>query len=178
MTTLYHGSYVEITEPDLNRGRYNLDFGKGFYVTGLAEQAEKWAWRRVVMARLIPDIVNPKPVVSVYKLDLDSPDLNVLAFDGYTEEWLDFVVGNRKREKPMNGCDHDIIFGNVADDDVAAVVDDYIKLQEKGRIDAEGKRFFIGQLRFSKPNDQYCMVTKKAICMLEFIRSYELGANA
>lgn len=39
---LYHGSYMEIAEPDLLHSRPNVDFGKGFYTTPLREQAVKW----------------------------------------------------------------------------------------------------------------------------------------
>ena len=39
---LYHGSYAEISEPDLSHSRANVDFGKGFYTTTIYEQAEKW----------------------------------------------------------------------------------------------------------------------------------------
>ncbi|MGN0430675.1 MAG: DUF3990 domain-containing protein [Acetatifactor sp.] len=28
---LYHGSYIEITKPDLAHSRQNVDFGVGFY---------------------------------------------------------------------------------------------------------------------------------------------------
>ena len=40
--TLYHGSFLEITKPDLVHSRPNIDFGRGFYVTPLYEQAAKW----------------------------------------------------------------------------------------------------------------------------------------
>lgn len=40
---LYHGSIVEVRKPTLRRGRSRTDFGKGFYTTTLAEQAEHWA---------------------------------------------------------------------------------------------------------------------------------------
>ena len=39
---LYHGSFLEIEKPDLVHSRPNVDFGRGFYVTPLYEQAEKW----------------------------------------------------------------------------------------------------------------------------------------
>ena len=39
---LYHGSYLEITKPDLKHSRQNVDFGGGFYTTSLYEQAVKW----------------------------------------------------------------------------------------------------------------------------------------
>ena len=40
--TLYHGSFLEIAKPDLVHSRPNVDFGRGFYVTPLYEQAAKW----------------------------------------------------------------------------------------------------------------------------------------
>jgi hypothetical protein len=99
---------------------------------------------------------------------------NILTFDGYTEAWLDFVVRNRGlKESAANGA-YDVIFGNVADDDVAAVVSDYMRLLSKGRISPDGKRFFLEQLQFSKPNDQYCIATLNAIKTLKFVKSYEL----
>ena len=39
---LYHGSFLEIAKPDLVHSRPNVDFGRGFYVTPLYEQATKW----------------------------------------------------------------------------------------------------------------------------------------
>ena len=36
---LYHGSFLEIAKPDLVHSRPNVDFGRGFYVTPLYEQA-------------------------------------------------------------------------------------------------------------------------------------------
>ena len=43
MTTLYHGSYLQLTNPLANVGRKNLDFGPGFYATEIKEQALAWA---------------------------------------------------------------------------------------------------------------------------------------
>ena len=39
---LYHGSYIEIPEPDFRYSRLNVDFGRGFYTTPIHEQAFKW----------------------------------------------------------------------------------------------------------------------------------------
>jgi len=39
--TLYHGSYVSVPNPLTGVGRRELDFGPGFYVTLLREQAEQ-----------------------------------------------------------------------------------------------------------------------------------------
>lgn len=38
---LYHGSFIEISKPDLLHSRPNVDFGKGFYTTPIYEQAVK-----------------------------------------------------------------------------------------------------------------------------------------
>ena len=40
----YHYGSVEVVKtPDVNHSYRTLDFGKGFYVTTVKEQAEKWA---------------------------------------------------------------------------------------------------------------------------------------
>jgi len=79
---------------------------------------------------------------------------------------------NRGSAEPRVSDEFDVIFGNVANDDVAAVVDDYMRLSSKGRLDSAGKQFFLNQLQFSKPNDQFCMASAKAINALAFMRSY------
>lgn len=43
MTRLYHGSYIAVPTPLTGVGRRELDFGPGFYLTKLKEQAERWA---------------------------------------------------------------------------------------------------------------------------------------
>ena len=43
---LYHGGSVEISSPDLLHSRKAVDFGVGFYVTPVLEQAEKWSEKR------------------------------------------------------------------------------------------------------------------------------------
>lgn len=50
MTFLYHGSFVSVPSPLTGVGRRELDFGPGFYVTNIREQAERWA-RRVCVIR-------------------------------------------------------------------------------------------------------------------------------
>jgi len=160
---VYHGSYLEIPVPDLNYGRFNLDFGRGFYVTTLQQQAEKWAYRRAVMT-------NKEAHVSVYEFNADG--LDILSFSGYTEDWLDFVVQNRAGTLKVNP--YDAIYGNIADDDVATIVNDYIRLLQKGRISSTGKQFYLEQLQYSKPNNQYCVATPKGINALLYAECYKL----
>jgi hypothetical protein len=174
---LYHGSYIEIKIPDINLGRFNLDFGKGFYVTTLEEQAERWAIRRVATAKILNNSMDIKPVVTVYDIDLNSLALNILSFNGYTEEWLNFVVKNRGLSEPTFNTKYDIVYGNVADDDVARAVDDYMELLEKNRVNKDVKNALLYQLQFSKPNDQYCFITEKSIKALKFVKSYCVEEN-
>lgn len=43
---VYHGSNMVIDYPDIKHFFRALDFGKGFYVTTVKEQAERWARRK------------------------------------------------------------------------------------------------------------------------------------
>ena len=45
MLTVYHGSITKVDYPIAKAGRENLDFGQGFYITNIREQAERWAFR-------------------------------------------------------------------------------------------------------------------------------------
>lgn len=39
MITVFHGSFIEVSKPLVALSRPNLDFGHGFYVTDLRQQA-------------------------------------------------------------------------------------------------------------------------------------------
>lgn len=43
MISLYHGSYIAVSSPLVGLGRKKVDFGQGFYLTNLHEQAKSWA---------------------------------------------------------------------------------------------------------------------------------------
>lgn len=160
MSKLYHGSYMKVDLPDVSAGRSNLDFGKGFYVTNLKEQAERWAV--ITGSRHNDDdwgIVNEydfnDEVLSAYR---------VLSFPTYDIEWLDFVVRNRRGEENTEG--YDAIEGGVANDQVIDTIEDY----ENGRITADQA---LDQLRFKKPNHQLCIRNQKLIDLhLSFCNSY------
>ena len=40
---VYHGSNAKFNRIDLSKSRNKRDFGRGFYMTTLQEQAEQWA---------------------------------------------------------------------------------------------------------------------------------------
>ena len=160
---LYHGSDVAVMSPLTGVGRKELDFGPGFYVTKLFEQAKRWS-RRVCVVR-----ASGSPVISEYFFDeLGLPEgVRWLRLEQYDRKWLDFVVASRRGEQPWK--DYDIIEGGVANDNVIDTVEDYYS----GRITAEQA---IGELRFAKPTHQLCIRNQAIVdTCLSFVKSHSLN---
>lgn len=136
---LYHGSSLEIIVPDLNHSRQNVDFGRGFYVTPLYEQAEKWCGKFKRRGK--------NGVISRFSYD-DSREsgLKTLKFDSYSENWLDFILNCRSGN---DTTDYDLVVGGVANDKVFNTVELFFD----GLID---KTEAISRLRYEKPNLQIC----------------------
>lgn len=148
---LYHGSYLEIFNPDLLHSRQNVDFGRGFYVTPLYEQAAKWVGRFKRLGK--------QGVVSKYLFEEGrKSELKVLEFDSYSEEWLDFILNCRSGR---DTSDYDLVIGGVANDKVFNTVELFFD----GLIDKEEA---IKRLRYEKPNLQICFRTEKALELLRF----------
>jgi hypothetical protein len=158
MITVFHGSVIEVSKPLVALGRPNLDFGQGFYVTDLREQAERWA-TRIAIRRM------EKPVLNVYEFDVDAAKRNYryLKFDAYDKAWLDFIVANRNGK--MLWKDYDVVEGGVANDNVIDTVEDYIR----GRMSAEAA---LVELSKHRPNNQFCILNQEIIDLhLRFVKS-------
>ena len=143
---LYHASNVVVAQPDVLHSRQRVDFGAGFYTTPLLAQARGWCrrFRREGKAAYI----------SRYTLeDAAMQQCKVLAFDAYSEDWLDFVVQCRAGACPT---DADIVTGGVANDKVF----DTVELFLDRLID---KKEALRRLRFEKPNAQLCFRTQSVI---------------
>lgn len=154
---IYHGSYMEVTNPDLKHSREKVDFGKGFYTTPIYEQAEQWA------KRLCKN--TGSGVVSIYHFNEQHLDhLKVLIFETYSEEWLDFILQCRRCQ---DTTDYDIVIGGVANDRVFNTVELYFD----GLID---KLEAINRLRYEKNNCQIAFRTEKALSKLVFERSIHI----
>ncbi|MDR3237258.1 MAG: DUF3990 domain-containing protein [Spirochaetia bacterium] len=148
---LYHGSYVAIEKPDLSLARLRTDFGKGFYLTPLKEQAVSWS-RHFIAER-------GSAVVSAYDFltkvsDKLPKNAKILEFDTHSLEWLNFVTANRLN-KPVK-TKWDLVIGGVANDKVF----DTLRLYFDNLIDADEA---IKRLRYNKPNFQYCFKNQKLI---------------
>ena len=138
MMILYHGSYTAIQTPNIIHSRSRLDFGAGFYLTNIYEQAKKWAVR--FRYRKCPCIVN------VFELDYESVKKNYLfkTFESYDKEWLHFIICNREGQTVD---DYDVIVGGVANDKVFNI----IELFRNGLTSEEET---LGKLKYEKPNWQ------------------------
>jgi hypothetical protein len=164
---LYHGSNIEIKQPALGMGRAKVDFGPGFYLTTLASQAESWARQRANEG-------NAKAVVSVFEYE-KTDELFNKSFDGYTEEWLMFVVDNRRSDFPVLEHGYDVISGCIADDRVMRAINDFIERLHNNRVDDVQIKATLRDLSYQKANDQYCFKTEKSLQHLRFIESYEVA---
>lgn len=151
---LYHGGNVIVRDPHLLKIQRELDFGKGFYTTSDMEQASKWARRTALRLK------QSTAYVSVYTVDEDKlRSLRILRFEKADQQWLRFVVANRKGMAPVH--EWDIIHGPVADDQTMPVIDLFLD----GMYDEEEA---IKRLLPQKLKDQYTFKTPAAIALLQF----------
>ncbi len=99
MIIVYHGATCIVKRPLCLVGRPNLDFGQGFYVTDLREQAVNWATRAANAGKA--------QWLNRYGLDIDKVRANYrcLSFAAYDKDWLDFIVDCRNGNMPWHGYD-------------------------------------------------------------------------
>ena len=141
---VYHGSTVIVEKPEIRIEKFNKDFYFGFYCTILEQQAIRWATRF------------GEGIINVYEYEKDE-SLNILSFDGMSEEWLDFIA----RCRSGIPHDYDIVEGPMADDTIYNFVQDF--LDEKISREA-----FWALAKFKYPTHQICFNTQKALKTLKF----------
>lgn len=153
---LYHGSNQPIRDISLDKCRPYKDFGKGFYLTDIREQAEKMAVRT-------SRIYGGSPTVSTFILDLETRDnsaLKIKTFSAPDAEWARFILANRDSSKTGPVHDYDIVIGPVADDTIARL----LRLFTDNLIDEEQ---LLREITFAKITSQYCFLTEEAIKLLK-----------
>lgn len=155
---VFHGSTVTVSTPLVGVGRRNLDFGRGFYVTDLKEQAISWANR--------PLNTDKPHVLNTYEFDSDGvieAGYQYKRFLAYDAEWLEFVVASRKGQAVWQGFD--VIEGGIANDRVFNT----IELYSQGLITQNDA---LQRLRYEQPNNQICILNQSVIdSFLHFIDS-------
>lgn len=157
---LYHGSDIEVKNPQIIKSEKGRDFGCAFYLTPIKEQAERMAKRKKRMNKSTSAIVsvfefNEKEVSNLkYKL-FKNPDL----------EWLDMIIECRTNPSFIHG--YDIVEGKIADDAVGEtilfVIDGVIKKEDA-----------IERLKFQKINSQMAFCSEDSLKLINFTSSYEV----
>ena len=141
---LYHGSNIEVTEPQIIVSNRALDFGAGFYTTSSEEQAIRWA-----------------KLQALRRGDTKAAALSVLRFPSADGDWLRYVTDNRK--SVYSGEKYDVVIGPVANDNTMPVISDYMA----GIINEETALIL---LKPQKLADQYAFLTWKGLSMLHYVR--------
>lgn len=155
---LYHGTNIDFDTIDLKKCKPNKDFGQGFYLTDIKEQAKKMAIRRCDFTQ------TGVPIIQKYKFDenlLTCKELKVKCFDQVSKEWAEFIFKNRNSRGKFHH-DFDIVYGPIADDGVVY----QLTLFEQHIITIEQ---LVEGLTYRKLNKQYFFGTELAISKLQRI---------
>jgi hypothetical protein len=157
--TLYHGSNQIFNTVDLSKSRDRRDFGRGFYLTTLQEQAEAWAVNMYIRYGGIGEFIY------VFEFE-ESIELNIKRYPELNIEWLEMIKENRTK----GGIQHkyDVIYGPVANDNTMRTIALYIA----GIYTSEAA---FEQLKCFKANDQLSVHTEKALKFLRLIRRIDNG---
>ena len=158
MIEVFHGSWTKVDKPDLSFSRKTLDFGTGFYVTPVQEQAVRWAMRWLRRNR--PAVVNRYAFH-----DEMLPELNVRVrdFPVYDREWLRFVADNRAGIQQEQ---YDIVRGGIANDKVFNTLELFFE-----KLISEDEA--LARLKYEQPNHQICICRQDLIDRLLVFESAE-----
>lgn len=155
---LYHGTNRDFDRIDLLKSKPNKDFGRGFYLSADYGQALNMAQVKV------EQLETGSPIVQSYLVEDDALNaLHVLRFDGYSEEWAQFILQNRNNptDKPVHG--YDVVIGPIANDRVGVQLWRY----ENRSIDLPT---LVHNLQYMKGiTFQYFFGTERAIKLLQRI---------
>jgi len=143
---VYHGGTEIVEHPICKLGRQNLDFGQGFYVTDLREQAVSWAAQTADRRR-------QQPVLNRYILDRERilSEARCKLFTAYDYAWLEFIVANRRGQNVASAYDY--VEGGVANDRVI----DTVNLYMTGLMDIDTA---LKRLSEHRPNNQMCLLSQ------------------
>ena len=162
---LYHGSHIEVKNPKILTSSRVGDFGRGFYTTSNLEQARRWAQIRARQEEVSAGIVT---AFEVPEHLWEHSELRIKSFETADEEWLDFVLSNRKDVD----FDHefDLVRGPVANDRVYVC----LNMLEDGLTDRET---VIRKLKTYVLADQILFHTAKSLLFLEYAATEEVSCK-
>lgn len=145
---VYHGSYCIVDNPLVTFSRDALDFGKGFYITEIQDQAINWTNKFKKRGK--------KGYLNIYNLEMDKVKeiYNVKEFLMYDADWLDFILSCRAGSNIY--LQYDMIIGGIANDRVYNTIELYQDhLIEKDEA--------LKRLQYYKPNQQICIINQEII---------------
>jgi Protein of unknown function (DUF3990) len=155
--SLYHGTKYIFDGKNINlkTSTRPKDFGNGFYLTSLYSQAKKWANKKKKFVEC--------GIVKSYEYNegLGNLALHTLFLNEYNDDWLTYILENRKSTKIEND-EYDLVIGLMADGSTQNLINDYIS----GFID---KGDLLEELKFTNKNDQYAFKTEKSLKLLKFV---------
>lgn len=156
---LYHGTNMDFDRIDIRKSNPYKDFGQGFHLTDIQEQARNLAAKKT-------RIFGGEPIVMQFLFDENmlsdtGNEIKVLKFDLPNKEWAEFIYKNRNREMDFHH-DYDIVTGPIANDGVAYLLGRY----EEGTITLEE---LARELEYKQLNSQYFFGTNRAIKLLHRI---------
>ena len=157
---LYHGSDVEVKNPKIIKSEKGRDFGCGFYLIPIKEQAERMAKRKQRMNKSV------SAIVSVFEFnEKEISGLKYKLFKNPDFEWLNMIIECRTNPSFVHG--YDIVEGKIADDSVGEtilfVIDGVIKKEDA-----------LERLKFQKINSQLAFCSEESLKTIRFINSYEV----
>jgi hypothetical protein len=155
---VYHGGSVPIKEIDLQKCRPYTDFGRGFYVTKYKLHAENWARRSGKHSSGFVTAFN------YIETSFTEHICSIKKFNGYTDEWLDFIVNNRNESSVEQPHNFDIVEGPVANDKIQNRLFNYLR----GEITKEN---FLKELVYHEETHQICFCTLASFQALKYIEN-------
>ena len=162
---LFHGSNTEISGIDLSKcGKYK-DFGQGFYLTSLRQQAIDWA------KKITKRFGTGKATLNKYEFNNKLNDLSCMIFSKPDTQWATFIINNRNKDfadhnDRLSNHDnkYDFVHGLVANDDISAILETFLlgilPMSELSMA-----------LIFKELNDQYSFHSAKGLSHLKFLGS-------
>ncbi len=177
--TLYHGSYMIVSDPDLSKCKEGKDFGRGFYVTTSLQQAERFAGtsvKKAVSNRIISKDSKIGYVSSfTYKHNQES---SIYEFEDADPDWLHCVVTHRRPhlfpKEVFRWKEYDILCGKIANDNTNLVITAYMDGLYGSLFSHDADMIAIHFLEPENLKNQVCFRTESVMKCLQFIEGKEV----
>jgi len=169
--TLYHGSINDFTMVDVNEGKPNKDFGRGFYTSRTEHHAISIAVRNKALEQERYKIRGKKTNATawLYTFEFDLSDLdklNVKEFTSPDKEWMRFVVLNRTSRTQQH--DYDIVIGATANDNTRASIQAVLAAAGGQAISDKAIEALIALVEPNNLPPQFYFATQRAADLLYF----------